>query len=288
MVMVTVDGVNLYYETKGEGERIVLTHGSWTDGRTWEAVVGRLAERFEVVTWDRRGHSRSQSGAGPGSYREDASDLVALIEHLGDEPVHAIGNSSGGSVVLVLVTMRPDLVASAAVHEPDCFGLLSGTDDHDINDALAVWRRESRRVFRAIAEGEHRAAAEYFVDHMAVGPGAWEQLPDSTRKILEANAPTFLDEGEEFLDSSALDVEALAETSVPLLITHGSQSPDLLVPAARELAHRAPTARLEAVAGAGHIPHRTHPDAYVASLIRFVEGLSSPTTESAMTGRSRV
>lgn len=70
------------------------------------------------MTWDRRGHSRSQDGTAPGSYLEDAADLAGLIEHLGGEPAHLVGNSSGGKVVLDLIAIRPDLAASAAVHEP--------------------------------------------------------------------------------------------------------------------------------------------------------------------------
>ncbi len=104
--------------------RLVLTHGSWTDGSGWAPVVGVLAGRYEVVTWDRRGHSRSGSGPGPGSHAEDAADLAALIEHLGGGPVHVAGNSYGAIVTLTLVTTRPELVASAVVHEPPTLALL--------------------------------------------------------------------------------------------------------------------------------------------------------------------
>lgn len=110
MATAEINGVELYYEQVGEGDRMVLTHGAWTDGRTWHALTERLADRFEVITWDRRGHSRSGDGNGTGSCREDASDLAGLIEHLGG-PVHVVGNSAGGNVVLNLVAMRDDRCA---------------------------------------------------------------------------------------------------------------------------------------------------------------------------------
>ena len=88
MATTCVNGVELYYETTGTGDCLVLTHGSWTDGTGWDRAVDRLAERYQVVVWDRRGHSRSQAGGGPGSRAEDAADLAGLIEHV-DGPTRA-------------------------------------------------------------------------------------------------------------------------------------------------------------------------------------------------------
>src|SRR4051794_31769002 len=100
MPTANLNGVDLFYEIRGAGPRLVLTHGSWTDSTDWDPVLDALVERFEVVTWDLRGHSRSQSGPGPGSRDQDAADLAALIEHLGRGPVHNVGNSYGSIVVL--------------------------------------------------------------------------------------------------------------------------------------------------------------------------------------------
>lgn len=94
-----LNGVELFYEVTGRGDQLVLTHGSWTDGNGWSAAVDTLADRYEVVTWDRRGHSRSQDGQGPGSRAEDAADLAALIDHIGDRPVHLAGNSYGTGAI---------------------------------------------------------------------------------------------------------------------------------------------------------------------------------------------
>jgi pimeloyl-ACP methyl ester carboxylesterase len=145
MANVNVNGVDLFFETTGSGERMVLTHGSWTNGTSWAAVVAALAERFQVVTWDRRGHTRSQPGKGPGSLSEDAADLAALIEHLSESPVHVVGNSYGGSIVLTLLTTRPDLIATAAVHEPPLLACLTGWW---IRPLPTVWQRPMPRLRR--------------------------------------------------------------------------------------------------------------------------------------------
>jgi len=263
-----VNGVKLYYETVGAGEPIVLTHGSWTDGTGWAPSLGALAERFQVVAWDRRGHSRSQNADHPGSRSEDAADLAALIEHLGTGPVHAVGNSYGAIVTLTLVTNRPDLVTSAAVHEPPLFTLLEGNTDPAVADALAATAGPLETVAALIEAGDHRAAAEHFIDNMALGPGSWPQLPETFRALVEGNALTYLDE---LRDPTALSIDtaALAATTVPILLTHGTTSPVLFPAVIDELALLVPTARVETLTGAGHIPYATHPEAWVAALTAF-------------------
>lgn len=100
MAIAHINGLDIYYRATGTGQRVALTHGSWTSADTWYALSPLVSDRYAVVAWDRRGHSRSQDGEGPGSAKEDASDLAALIEHLGDGPVHVVGHFSGGAIVL--------------------------------------------------------------------------------------------------------------------------------------------------------------------------------------------
>ena len=77
-----INGFDLYYERHGHGEPVVLVHGSWTDHGSWTFVVDDLAQTNHVVTYDRRGHSRSERGAAAVPRRVDEDDLVALIESL--------------------------------------------------------------------------------------------------------------------------------------------------------------------------------------------------------------
>lgn len=273
MPTLQTDGAELYYERTGVGgrERVVLTHGAWTDARTWLALAERLADRYEVVMWDRRGHSRSRDGTTPGSAREDATDLAAILEHLGGESAHAVGNSAGGNVVLNLVTMRPGLVRTAAVHEPGPFGLLERSGDPHLVQAMERDKELTGRVEDMIARGEEREAAQHFMEY-AIGPGSWDTFDDQLRDTFTSNASTVPDDLRDAWDPDSVDVDALAGSPIPLLISTGTDSPELERAAAHELARRLPRARLAALTGTGHIPHRTDTVDYADLLTRFFEG----------------
>lgn len=270
MATTMVNGVELFYEITGSGDCLVLTHGSWTDGTGWDPAGARLAERYQVVVWDRRGHSRSQAGDGPGSRAEDAADLAGLIEHVSGAPVHVAGNSYGAIVTLTLLTARPDLVATATVHEPPLWGLLEGTQDQALVNELSAADANLAVVRDLISSGDHRDAAKHFIEHVALGPGTWDQLPEQFRAVLGANAPTYLDEMAD-PTAASIDTAALAATTVPLLLTHGTESPELFPAVIAELVKLVPGARVEVLEGAGHIPHATHPEEWTARLIAFHE-----------------
>jgi pimeloyl-ACP methyl ester carboxylesterase len=90
------------------------------------------------------------------------------------------------------------------------------------------------------------------------------------RAVLEANAPTYLDEMAD-PTASSIDIAALATTAVPLLLTHGTESPVLFPAVIGELAKLVPAARVEILEGTGHIPHQTHPEEWIAPLMAFHE-----------------
>ena len=264
----TINGVELYYEMTGAGECLVLTHGSWTDGDGWGPAVDLLAERYRVVVWDRRGHSRSEAGDGPGSRAEDAADLAGLIEQVSDEPVHVAGNSYGANVTLTLLTdtARPGRhrrgPRAAAVRPP--------RGDARSSARQRVVGRRRRPRGRAGPDQRRATTATLRSTSSSTSPSAraWEGLPDAFRSVLEANAPTYLDE---LADPTALSIDtaALATTMVPLLLTHGTESPELFPAVIAELAQLVPAARVEVLEGAGHIPHVTHPQDWSARLVVF-------------------
>ena len=124
-----INGVRLYSESHGaSGPHIVLVHGSWGDHHDWDKIVPELSRIGRILAYDRRGFGESDQTAAPRSLGDDVRDLAALIEHHHASPAHIVGGSFGGIIVLNLLIDRPDLVASAAVHEPPLIGLVDAAD----------------------------------------------------------------------------------------------------------------------------------------------------------------
>ena len=111
-------GVNIRYTIDGEGEPVILVHGSRaTGGLNWRVpgIVDRLAEQYQVITIDARGHGKSDR-PGPGEYGvKMVDDVVRLMDHLDLETAHIAGYSMGGMITLKMLTMYPDRLRSATI-----------------------------------------------------------------------------------------------------------------------------------------------------------------------------
>jgi pimeloyl-ACP methyl ester carboxylesterase len=261
-----VNGVELYYELAGEGDPLVLVHGSWSDHTSWRRVVDELARSYRVLRYDRRGHSRSERRDEQWTRRDDEDDLAALVEALVLGPAHLVGDSFGAAVALAVAARRPELTRSVVAHEPpvvaiaSCGARLAGLVGPLIAslDAIAAHLRD----------GELERGASRFVDEVAVGPGTWALLPAATRQLMIANAPTFLDE----ISDAGWAEPPRPSPSVPVLLSDGGRSPAWLSATVAELAATTlqQAARYTFV-DAGHVPHLTHPDEHVRLVRTFVE-----------------
>lgn len=269
MAELEVNGVRLYYEVRGEGEPLVLVHGSWVDASNWDFVVPGLADAFRVLVYDRRGHSRSERPPTQGSVEEDADDLAALIEALGLAPAHVVTNSYAGNIALRLATRHPEVFRSLSCHEPPLWSLLE--DDASSREMLERGTRSLAAVGRRIAEGDNEGAARQFVDEVAFGPGAWEdELPPEIRAVFVHNAPTFLDELND-PQQLRIDEQALSGLALPVRLTEGSDSAPLFGRLVARLAELIPAAVRETIEGAAHVPQLTAPERYVQFTSRALQ-----------------
>jgi pimeloyl-ACP methyl ester carboxylesterase len=263
-----INGVQLYWELSGSGEPVILAHGSWGDHSNWGQVVPGLSSSFHVATYDRRGHSRSERLPGQGSIHEDVADLAALIDDLFGGPAHVIGNSFGAAIALHLAVRRPQLIRSLVLHEPPLFSLLEG--EPQVQPVLAAVHERIAAVVPLLEAGQFEEGARRFVETIAFGPGAWDQLPQATRDIFVFNAPTWLDEQRE-PGWMALDLARLAAFSAPALLSYGGQSPPFFPLVVQRIAQALPHARQNVFQQAGHVPHLSHPTEYVRVVKEFIE-----------------
>jgi pimeloyl-ACP methyl ester carboxylesterase len=131
-----VPGATLHYEVRGSGPVLLLICGGIYDAAGYAGLAGELADRYTVVTYDRRGNSRSPLDGPPGPLRidEQADDAHRLLQAVTSEPAAVFGNSSGADIALELAVRHSEQVRVVVAHEPPIFDLLPDRDKFD-----AVW-----------------------------------------------------------------------------------------------------------------------------------------------------
>jgi 3-oxoadipate enol-lactonase len=109
------NGIELYYEVQGTGQPLVLIHGLGSSTRDWESQVPELSKNYQVITFDLRGHGKSDKPMGPYSVPMFASDTAGLLKALGLESAHFVGISLGGGVAFQLAIDAPALVKTLVI-----------------------------------------------------------------------------------------------------------------------------------------------------------------------------
>jgi len=139
-----VPGANLYYEVRGSGPVLLLICGGVYDAAGYAGLAGQLADRYTVVTYDRRGNSRSPLDSSPEAQRIEvhADDAHRLLAAVGAEAAYVFGNSSGAMIGLELAARHPEQVRALVAHEPPVFDVLPDRDRlfalmRDVEDTFA-------------------------------------------------------------------------------------------------------------------------------------------------------
>lgn len=100
MPTLDVDGINLYYTVKGKGTPLVFIPPPVLTHINFKYQVEELSKEFQVITFDVRGHGRSQYSRQPLTYPLIVEDIKRLLDHLEIKKAFICGYSIGGSVVL--------------------------------------------------------------------------------------------------------------------------------------------------------------------------------------------
>lgn len=165
MAKINSAGVQLHYETTGNGPELLLIAGLGANRNAWAAVLPQLSKQFTCITFDNRGSGRSDVPEGPYTIEQMSDDTAALIEHLGIGPVPAIGWSMGGVILQSLLIDHPDAISKAVLLST----LPSYTDvQHAWLDGLLALRAAGADPITLAAAGIPWGFTPYtLVDHAA-------------------------------------------------------------------------------------------------------------------------
>jgi pimeloyl-ACP methyl ester carboxylesterase len=210
-------GIDLYYETHGQGEPLVLIPATGFGADVWlPAQVPALAESTQVIIFDPRGCGRSSQPSTEYTIGDMAADVVGLLDHLGLGAAHILGHSMGGRIGLAMALDWPSRVRSlilaasgsgvAAMPAPACVpGLpeqlatavvargVEGYVHHEIcetatyfTDAYRAAHPDQVRAFYELAWRRH-ARQEQFV-RLCIARHTWE----ATHRLGDVAVPTLV------------------------------------------------------------------------------------------------
>lgn len=159
---IDVPGATLYFELRGDGPPLLCIPTGNGDATPFGPLADSLAAHRTVITYDRRGFSRSPVFDAVADDRRvlvDAQDAVALLDHVSDEPADVFGTCSGGIVALALLQTRPNRLRTLVAHEPPLASILP--------DA-ARWLSFYESLYVTYRESGVAAAKAVFRDHVGL------------------------------------------------------------------------------------------------------------------------
>jgi 3-oxoadipate enol-lactonase len=248
--MPTVDAgtAQLAYRVDGHGQALVLVHAGIADMRMWDPLVALLDHRFQIVRFDMRGFGETTYEAGEFS---PVDDVAALLMALDIESFVLAGASFGGLVALDFAAAHPDRVEHLVLLDPPLPG-------HE-------WSNRMESFFAAenaaLESGRLDEAVQLNVD-LWVGPAS----PDVRALVAEMQERAFRLQLEAEPEPIGLEPQ-LSDITMPTTVVIGENDVEDFVAIAHRLADELPSARLECVTRAAHLPALERPEAVAALIV---------------------
>ena len=237
----SADGTPIAFDRAGDGPALIVVAGALQDRSATVALAARLAPRFTVYRYDRRG--RGDSGdTGPYSVDREIADLSALIADAGGS-AFVFGHSSGAALALEAAA-RDVAIARLAVYEPPY------VVDPGLSRRRVALAGELDRLLAAGRPGD--AVQRFLIEAVELRPDVVAMIRASRRwPPMAALAPT-LRYDLAILDGGLIPAGRLARVGVPTLFLDGAASPGWARAAVRAAASIVPGARHRSLAGQDH------------------------------------
>ena len=223
---IQLNGIEIYYETEGTGEPLLLLHGGAGCQENW-AHAGRdqFAREYTLILPDARGHGRTTNPQKTITHRQCALDTLALLDHLGIGKCRAIGLSMGGNILLHMATLQPErleamVLVSAAMYFPE----------------------QARAIMRQVAENQPPQEWEIMRRRHKLGDEQIVALWDWARGMSDSR------------DDMNFTPSSLSRITASTLIVYGDRDPLYPVEMAVEMYRAIPRSALWVVPNGGHGP----------------------------------
>jgi len=254
-------GETIYYEVTGpdDAPTVVLTHGAGGSHAAWFQQVPPLADAgYRVVTWDSRGFGSSTFATGVIGMDAAVDDLVAVLDAIGSERAHLVGQSMGGWWATAFALAQPRRLRTLTLS----------------NTVGGLWTDALFAHFATFVAGASAADESRLGVHSALGPAFGARDPAHAFLYQQLNTfhtPPMAAVGR-VLAGARVEHAALDALGIPILVITGTDDALFPAPLVTESAARLTNATVVEIGDAGHSPYFERPEEYNAALLPFLAG----------------
>jgi proline iminopeptidase len=265
MATARVQGVELYYEVRGQGPPLLAIHGGLGLDHTYmKSTLGPLELGFSVIYYDQRGNGRSDRGAATALTMEQlADDAAALLGHLGHSEAVVLGHSYGGFVAQELAIRHPGRVRGLILVDttPGQLGANERADETEQGPPIPP-EMEAAMSIEPASDEEFAAGMADLLPFYFHGPP-----PPAANQMMEGTSfcSAAMVRGFEVL-SGWSSVDRLSKVAAPALLLWGRHDRICSAPQAMRIARRLPNAELRYFERSGHFPWIEEPDAFFGAV----------------------
>jgi pimeloyl-ACP methyl ester carboxylesterase len=249
-------GVEIYYEVHGQGPPVLLTHGYSSSSHMWAGQVEPFAKHYQLITWDMRGHGKTDYPDDQNAYSEaeTVADMAAILDAVGAEKAVIGGLSLGGYMSLAFHLAHPERTEALLI--------IDTGPGYKSDEPRAGWNVTAIR------------RAERFEKDGLPPPGAGGA---ETRAAPHRDATGLAKAARGMLTQhDARVISSLPNIAVPALVVVGADDTPFLA-ASDYMAAKIPGAKKVVIPAAGHAANIDQPAAFNDAVLGFLGDLALET-----------
>jgi pimeloyl-ACP methyl ester carboxylesterase len=249
MAYIDRNGAKIFYEERGRGPAVLLSHGYSASTRMWRGQLDALSDAYHTIAFDMRGHDRSDSPSDPALYSHalTVGDMAAVLDACGERTAVIGGLSLGGYMTLEFNLAHPNRTRALMLFDTG--------PGYKKDEARAGWNKTADAMARALETKGIDAALGGAETRLANHRSA-QGLAHAARGMLAQ------------FDSRA--IESLPSIKVPTLVLAGENDAPFLA-ATDYMAAKIPGAEKVILKNAGHAANIDQPEAFNAAVRRFLD-----------------
>ena len=254
---------SLFYEEAGEGEAILLIHGSQEDYRTFMTQLDLLKEDFRVITYSRRYNYPNDNQyleGTPFNPLTEAEDIEKLRIKLGLEKFHIVGHSYGGLIAMAYANKYQENLISLVVSEPPLLSIIGCEESLNITEERLI-----KKLNIAFASNDTTLVMKSIFEFF-VGEDIQDKIPPEALNALKAN----LTEMKALASSENPFPKLQTSFEIPTMIITTENTMPILKCTNEALVKNMPNAKHIHISDASHDMWMTHPKIMANHLKNFI------------------